>query len=304
MQLDQPLMVFKTTKHPGPLGKRFSLLHTSTPSVRVMALKKAETSDDIIVRVVEIGGRAARDVRLGFVSPVVSVREVDAQERKIGNMQIDEGGIAINLSPYQLRTFALKLALPDFHVTRVRSQSIALETAAPLPGLATEMLPPAIPFGAIEFKTNGKALVPVGQQIAIPTGGFNRAYVLAAAVGGDERAAPLGIVQNWTGKIGQWDTRLWQTRVVDLPPYPDAPPSAPPRKRTVTEFAGLAPAFIKPAPLAWYASHSHAADGSNLPYQYSYLFAYALPVVGTTLTLPDDDKIRIFAITVSNEGAP
>ena len=45
------------------------------------------------------------------VSAVVSVREIDAQERKIANMQIDEGGIAISLSPYQLRTFAQVIEL-------------------------------------------------------------------------------------------------------------------------------------------------------------------------------------------------
>ncbi len=301
MQLDQPVMVFKTTKHAGPLGKRFSLLRTSTPSVRVMALKKAEMTDDIIVRVVEIGGRAARDVRIAFASPVTAVREVDAQERKIGNMKIDEDGLAIDLSPYQLRTFALKLAPPDFHVARVQSQSIALTTDQPMPSLATEMLPRSVSFGAIAFRTNGKALIPHGEHIEIPKG-FSRAYVLAASVDGDQQTA-FGTVEDWTGKIGQWDTRLWQTRTVDLPPYPDAPPNAPQRTRTSTEFAGLTPSFIKPAPIAWFASHSHAANGSNLPYQYSYLFAYTLGVDGT-LALPDNDKIRIFAVTVSNEGAP
>jgi len=300
MQLDQPLLVFQTTKHAGPLGKKFSLLRVSNRNVRVMALKKAETSDDIIVRVVEIAGKPATDVRIAFAAPVTSVREVDAQERKIGNMVVDEGGIAIDLSPYQLRTFALKLAPPDFHVRPVRSQSIALKTDETLPGLATEMLPSTLPFGAIAFKTNGKALIPEGQQIAIPKP-FNRVYVLAAAIEGGQKAPPLGRIEYWSGKIGQWDTRLWQTRVVDLPPYPDAPPNAPPRKRSVTEFAGLDPAYAKPAPIAWFASHSHAADGSDLPYQYSYLFAYTAAVDGT-LTLPDDDKIRIFAITASDQG--
>jgi alpha-mannosidase len=234
------------------------------------------------------------------------VREVDAQERKIANMQIDEGGIATNLSPYQLRTFALKLAPPDFHVPRVRSQSIALKTNEPMKMLATEMLPPSIHYGAIAFQTNGKTMIPHGEKIELPKG-FTRVYILAASISGDQTARFNDhrlAIEEWTGKIGQWDTRLWQTRVADLPPYPDAPPNAPPRTRTSTEFAGLTPAFIKPAPLAWYASHSHAADGSNLPYQYSYLFAYTLPVEGAALTLPDNDKIRILAITLSNEGAP
>jgi alpha-mannosidase len=271
-----------------------------------MALKKAEESDDIIVRVVEIAGRPAADVRIAFASPVVSLREVDAQERKIGNMEIDEGALAINLSPYQPRTFAVKLAPPDVHVPRVRSQAVALKTDTVLVPLATEMLPPSLSYGAIAFGTNGRAMIPHGETIELPKG-FTRAYILAASSSGDQTARFNDrelTIEEWGGKIGQWDTRKWQTRTVDLPPRPDAPPNAPQRTRTSTEFAGLIPAFIKPAPLAWYASHSHAADGSDLPYQYSYLFAYTLPLAGSTLTLPDNDKIRILAVTVSNEGAP
>jgi alpha-mannosidase len=57
--------------------------------------------------------------------------------------------------------------------------------------------------------------------------------------------------------------------------------------------------------LAWYASHHHTADGANEPYAYSYLFAYsiALPANARALTLPDNDKIRVLAITVADESA-
>ena len=45
------------------------------------------------------------------------------------------------------------------------------------------------------------------------------------------------------------------------------------------------------------------APPTAAPYAYSYLFAYALDVApGTrTLTLPDNDRIRILAITVAEE---
>src|ERR1019366_7245360 len=57
--------------------------------------------------------------------------------------------------------------------------------------------------------------------------------------------------------------------------------------------------------VAWFASHRHTADGANEPYAYSYLFAYPLdvPAGATTLTLPDNEKIRILAISVAEEGA-
>jgi alpha-mannosidase len=70
------------------------------------------------------------------------------------------------------------------------------------------------------------------------------------------------------------------------------------------EFTGqITPGFIKRAPVAWYSNHRHTADGKNEAYSYSYLFAYAidLPAGAKTLTLPDNDKIRVMAITVADE---
>ena len=151
-----------------------------------------------------------------------------------------------------------------------------------------------------------------GQTIALPKGKFSRLYLLAASADGDEKTTiridgkPVDLtIHDWTNRIGQWDARTWQTRVEQLPPRPDAPLSAPPRTRTVTELATLIPGFMKRAPLAWFASHRHMADGANEAYTYSYLFSYAvdLSAGASELTLPDDDKIRILAITMSNEGA-
>jgi alpha-mannosidase len=70
------------------------------------------------------------------------------------------------------------------------------------------------------------------------------------------------------------------------------------------DYVGLRPGYVKPASLAWYASHQHTADGLNQPYRYSYLFAYALNASGNskTLKLPNNDKIRILAISTAEEN--
>ena len=70
------------------------------------------------------------------------------------------------------------------------------------------------------------------------------------------------------------------------------------------EMTGIKPGYIKRADLAWYASHHHNAAGENMAYQYSYLFAYPieLPQGASTLQLPDNDKIRILAISVAEEN--
>src|SRR5207253_1260085 len=81
----------------------------------------------------------------------------------------------------------------------------------------------------------------------------HRLYVLAAA-DGDQKATfriggrPVDVtIQDRTGFIGQWDDRTWNRHEETLPPRPDAPPDAPPRKRTVLEYTGMIPGFIKRA---------------------------------------------------------
>ena len=66
-------------------------------------------------------------------------------------------------------------------------------------------------------------------------------------------------------------------------------------------LAGIAPGFIKRAPLAWFCSHHRIANGGDAIYSYSYLFKYKinLPAGANTLTLPNNPKIRILAATVA-----
>jgi alpha-mannosidase len=154
-----------------------------------------------------------------------------------------------------------------------------------------------------------------GQTIDLPAGRFNRIYVLAAA-NGDQDAAfhvdqkPVQLhIQDWTGNIGQWYVRDFEERVVPVPHRPGSPaerPGARPRMRRVFEFTGqITPGFIKRDDVAWFSSHRHASDGTNEPYAYSYLFAYPIdaPSGAKRLTLPDNDRVRILAVSVADESS-
>jgi alpha-mannosidase len=115
LRLNQPLIAFTATKHPGALGKSFGLLRTNNNRVRVLALKKAEQSDEVILRVVEMEGKAQRDVRISFAAPLAAVREVNGQEEErtldaaASPAIVKDGELVTNLGPYELRTFALKM---------------------------------------------------------------------------------------------------------------------------------------------------------------------------------------------------
>ena len=69
-------------------------------------------------------------------------------------------------------------------------------------------------------------------------------------------------------------------------------------------MTGINPGFIKRADVAWYCTHHHNAAGENVPYRYSYLFAYSLDLTedAKSVKLPDNDKIRVFAMSVAAEN--
>src|SRR5262249_38091040 len=110
--------------------------------------------------------------------------------------------------------------------------------------LPAEMLPAEISYAGINFSLatapNGaqQAVVAKGQTIGLPSGRFNRLYLLAASADGDQKASfRIGkeqsalTIQDWSGLIGQWDDRTWNQKQEQLPPRPGAPPNAPPRVR-------------------------------------------------------------------------
>ncbi len=349
-RLNDPLIAFESPKHAGALGKEFSLVRVDNPRIRVMALKKAELSDEIVLRMVELDGKPAQNVHVRFAGPVTAAREVNGQELPVGAATVQNGALVTSFTAYQPRTFALKLGAAPAKVAAVSSRPVTLHydlAAASNDDVKTEggfdangnalpaeMLPTSLEFNGVEFHLGpagtGKpdAVVAKGQKLELPAGRYNRVYVLAAAEGdqpaefraGDSSAKVT--VENWGGFIGQWDTRLWKPRPATVgqnntPLRQDwavsanhatwdlndrgSPNWSP---RYPEDFLGMSPAYIKRADVAWFASHHHTAEGLNEPYQYSYLFAYCidLPVNARTLTLPDNSKIRVLAVSVAEEN--
>jgi len=318
-RLNDPLIAFEAAKHAGALGREFSLLKVSNPRIRALALKKAEQSDEIIVRLVELDGQPQRDVRISFGAPVAAAREVNGQEQPVGTASVNEGALVTSFSAYQPRTFAVRLATAPSKAEGVHSVPVALHydlatasnDGAHASGgfdregnsLPAEMLPSQITFNDVQFKLASaktgvpNAVIAKGQTIDLPAGQHNRVYVLAASAEGDQKATfKVGAekvelnIQDWGGFIGQWDNRQWSSGDTSGDNYGN--------------MTGLTPAYIKRADLAWYCSHHHNAAGENVSYGYSYLFAYPidLPAGARTITLPDNYKIRVLAISVADEN--
>ena len=169
--------------------------------------------------------------------------------------------------------------------------------------LPAEMLPSEITFNDVQFRLapaksgSPDAVIAKGQSIKLPAGRFNRLYILAAAIDGDQQAKfEVGVkatelnIEDWGGFIGQWDDRQWSFMDSEHDRY--------------GEMTGVKPGYIKRADLAWYCDHHHDAAGQNVPYSYSYLFAYKIDLVPAveTITLPDNPNVRILAISVADEN--
>ncbi len=313
-RVNQPLIAFQSAPHPGALGKSFSIVRLNNSRVRVLALKKAEDTDEIIVRLVELDGRPASNVRIAFGGQVVAAREVNGQEMPVGPATVVSGQIVTSFSRYQPRTFAVKLAAPLIKLRVPQSQAIPLDydlAVASLDGekatagfdgkgtsLPAEMLPGNIYYAGFTFhlgpsgENKANAIAAKGQKIELPSG-VRRVYVLTAAADEDQTGVfEIGDgsvklpIQAWGGFVGQWDNREWKRTEVQVPPR--TPPAGTPpdiaailqRPRTRVDqygqMVGITPGFIKRADIAWFASHHHNANGMNEAYAYSIFLRTAL----------------------------
>jgi alpha-mannosidase len=268
---------------------------------------------------VELDGKPQPTVRISFAAPITAAREVNGQEQPLGSATVENGAIVTSFSAYQPRTFAVKLQSPPTTIPPVKSVPVSLRYDAAVASndgtrsnsgfdgkggsLPAEMLPSAITFNGVQFRLSAAktgvqdAVLAKGQTVQLPSGSFNRLYILAASADGDQKAnfdvgeksVELNI-QDWGGFIGQWDDRQWSSIDSANDKYGD--------------MTGIKPGYIKRADLAWYCSHHHDAGGKNIPYAYSYLFAYGidLPASAKAVKFPNNSKIRILAISAADEN--
>ena len=328
--LNQPMRAFRVRAHQGRLGRELSLAKVEGPAVMITAIKKAEEGDNTIVRLRELTGRPINGARISFHGGIAEAYEVDGQERRISDARVDKGALVVDMNGAELRAFAFKPAprrtkdvpptvqplactpLTLEYDADVVSTNAALKDGS-MDGAFTY---PAEQFPAgtftsdgIAFKLGGagngqkQATTCKGQTLQLPDANGGRVYLLAAAVGDDvttdvtigDQATPVTF-RSWRGYVGLWDRRVWGGTVEETSFNWQNP------------LVGLEPGFIKDTSVAWYCSHHHGHDGDQY-YRYSYLFKHPIdvPKGATTLKLPDNASVRVFAATfVANppEAAP
>jgi alpha-mannosidase len=308
--LNNTPLAFETSKHPGVLGKEVSMIKINTHQVDVMAFKKAEESGYYIIRLNELYGKDANSVSVTLPGKIVDAYEVNGQEKRIGPADYSGGKLNFDMTKFLLRTFAVKLENPaDAQIKLVQMSAqlpfnedgISYDTKRAdgnlIDGLTipAELIPSEVTSEDIRFQIGNDAdgqmnmLAAKGQKINLPAGEYNKVYILAAATEdtqGDFKTGNQTIrlnIQNWNGYVGQHYKRdLYFNNL---------------------KVASIQNAFTKRDNIAWFASHRHMPS-ANDTYRYSYLYKYELnlPKGAESLTLPVNNKIKIFAVTVANNS--
>ena len=301
-KLNQPIMAFAANKHAGRLGKSFSFVNSDNTSVVIKTLKKAQVSDELVVRVYEIGGVKEQTAEISFADAIVSASEADGTEKTIGKASFTGNKLQVSVKPNSVKTFKVKLKPSDVPVDKLQYASLPLNynkkcvswnefrreaDFASGYSYAAELLPDSIVVSSIPFSLGEKeaanGLTCKGDTIELPAGdSYNRIYFLAASREGDsEGTFRLGktehaiTVPEYTGFIGQWG------------------------------HLGHTEGFLKEAEIAYVGTHRHAPEGDEA-YEYTYMFKFGMdiPKGATQLVLPDNKDIVLFAATVVKEENP
>lgn len=286
---NQPMHAFFTEKHAGELGDRYSLLNVSNDAVRVLALKKAQASDEVILRVVETAGKP-QNVEIRFAVPLTGAREVRGDEMPLADFELTDGKMVFELGKNQIRSFALKFAeveadkpvqaAIELPYNAVAVTANAERAASTLPGglsIPAELTPETLLSGGIAYtlkKSGNSAVVCQGQEISLEPG-MAAVHLLLTSLKGDKavkfRAGEKETsvtVQDCFERVGAWD------------------------------LVGLGETgWIKRNPQAWTIPHTHSAEGDMVAKQF-YLFHAAIQTHGAqSIILPDDPDVLVFAAT-------
>lgn len=302
--LNQPIKAFVSPKHAGALGKVFAFARSNNDRVVIKALKKAEVSDEYVVRVYETSGVAPQQAAITFAGEIEQAVLADGTEKETGKADFNKNQLNITIEPYSIQTFKVTLKKKN-----PSPQAKPAYTYLPLNydrkcfswnefrhegnfesgnSYAAELLPDSIlEANGVSFRLGEKevanGLTCKGNVLQLPAGhSYNRLYLLAASTNDDITATFRAgnhsqeiTIPSYTGFIGQWG------------------------------HTGHTEGFLKDAEIAFVGTHRHSSEKDEA-YEFTYMFKFGLdiPQGATTVTLPDNPNLVLFAATLVKEKYP
>lgn len=292
-----PLTAYQTTaKRKGPYGAVYSFGESNDRGVLIRAVKKAEDTDELIVRVNEGIGLRHKEVTLRLGDGIESAREVYASEEPLRDAVVQDGALLFNIERYEVKTFALTLTKPVKKGAKERFEKLDLPfnadvitdnqnrqsaiMAASGTSLPLALFPESVTCGGVTFKLGREcrpynALIPREQTIPLPQG-YHKLYLLAASVRGDkpitflvDHKPRIVTIHDFAEPVGQWELygMAQKTRVKN-----DAVPAL--------EF-----------------THTHSPEDDNYG-EPAEFFLYEIDIKnGKELKLPYENTVVILAMT-------
>lgn len=291
----QPLTAYECSKHSGALGSDYSFGSVSSNNVIIRAIKKAEDSDEIVVRLNEGAGSSLDKFTLSLGEGIESAREIYASEEPLGDAVVEDGKLVTSFAPYQIRSFALTLKKSGVKAEKPVSRPAQIEfdkniitsngkdTGDFEKNIPRELIPDVITANGVDFeisKTDKNACVMKGQTVKISEG-TDKLCLLCASFGGDKKVKFDVDGKTKERKILCADEPFagW-----DLPDLGDV-------------------AFVKRGKLGWEATHSHTNGRDNIVKGLCF-YITEIDVKGKdSVILPvDKDIVIISASEVKNKS--
>lgn len=290
-----PMTAYITDKHQGVLKSEYSFGSVSTNDVIIRAIKKAEDSDEIIVRLNEGANKPSEGFSLTLGEGIESAKEIYASEEYKCDAVVSDGKLVTDFKPYEIKSFALKLRPSsvtgnkavftpaaieyDKNIVTKQGETGDFEYTVPY-----EIIPEKITANAKEFvinKDGNNAVTANGQTIEL-SGKSDKFVLLCASLDGDRNAEflvddkPVSVtVNSCSERFAGWD---------------------------LYDFGETA--YIKSGKIGFEATHSHK-DGKDAVARSMYFYIVELDISNAkTVMLPVDNQIVIIsAAEVTGQAA-
>jgi len=292
-----------------------SLVKLSSPDAGVMAVKMAEDSEDLIIRLYERRGTGL-STKVRFCSHVCSVNRVNGLEQTIEYIPSENNNFTAEIGANSVETYLVKFEKRTA-VSKADSYTmpLPLDTGAfsannwRSGGLyPAELVPETMASGGLRYQLSKEAgrnaLTAAGQTLKIPAGTSRISLLLASDVKASSEFCWLDAdkeiisreaheISTASGFIGQWETRTWKKKPRHFLKYHRD-------YAWLNRCTGVKPGYVNRQRLEWYSTHTHL-NGEDQAYRYGYMYTLRLDVVegAVMLMLPDNPAVKVFAASAS-----
>lgn len=286
-----PMTAYICTKHGGILGSDYSFGSVPTNDVIIRAIKKAEKSNEIVVRLNEGANKAAENFTLSLGNGIKDAKEIFASEEYRGEAEVKDGKIVTSFKPYEIKSFALKLndadaasaetpvktELPlDKNIITKQGKSGDFEYTVPY-----EIVPDTISSNGYEFdisKDGKNALIASSQKIKAQSGG--KLAFLCASLGNDKTVEFTVNGKKVSVKVNSCFERFARWDLYDFGET----------------------AYIKSGKIAYEATHCHKNGKDEIAKSMYFFIAEFNVEKDSDIILPNDSDIVILSACLVPSG--